>query len=969
MSHIRTPGRRHHAWPTRFPSPASRCRSAWSRAAVATLLVAPGLLVSAGRATAQQAPTPVVATFAGQQAAPVVAPAPAFEPDQDLAWPPFYPPLDVEASDPARAATAPLDAPMPRDPRIRVGRLDNGLYYWIRENRYPAQRAELRLVVRAGSMQEDDDQLGLAHFVEHMAFNGTEHFPKLQLVEALESFGMRFGADVNASTSFDETLYFLRIPTDRQEIVDTALQILEDWAHNVTFDDEEIDKERGVVIEEWRLGLGAGSRLRDKQFPILFAGSRYAERSPIGKLEVLQSFPHEALRRFYRDWYRPDLMAVIAVGDFDADAIEAQIAERFGRLAMPEAPRPREYVAVPDHEDTRVSIETDPEATTSAVTVYRKMPLRRQAYHGAYRRKMIENLFLAMLNRRLTEQAQQPNPPYLGAGADQGIFLPTTEVFVLGAAVPDGGVVRGLQAAVGELERVARFGFTETELERQKAQFMTRFAQIYEQRTEQDSGSFAEEFTRAFLEGESTPGIEYEWALYQRFMPGITLAEVNAVARRWMGRDNRVVLVSAPDKPGIELPSESELLAALEPDDDAWIRPYVDTVTDAPLLAVPPEPGEIVQEKRVEELGIVEWRLSNGARVVLKPTDFRHGEILMRAFSPGGTSLASDEDYVAAASAVQVVSASGFGGFSAREITNTLADKVARVRPVMGPLEEGLVGNASPDDLETMLQLLYLTVTEPRADHGVFYLDRFGDVSDFTFVFVGSFDVERMRPLVERYIASLPGHGRQESWRDEGVVPPRGVIRKAVYKGLEPKSLTTIVFSGEHDFDTLPRGAMGAMAEVLQTRLREVLREDLGGTYGVQVNASTVREPRPQYSLSITFGADPERVDALTEVVFEQIHRLQQQDPQQAEVAAVVEQFRRQYELSLKENGYWLGQLVAVYRRGEDPHEIVNYEERLAQITPAAVRAAAQAAFDFADYVQVTLYPESMRPQGAAAAR
>ncbi len=924
---------------------------------------------------------------------------------------PLTPPPVI--ADPEDGATAPLEAPMPLDPLITVGELENGLRYWIRENSYPEKRAELRLVVRVGSMQEDDDQLGLAHFVEHMAFNGTKNFPKMELVKALESFGMRFGAHVNASTSFDETIYFLRIPTDRQDIIDTAFQILEDWSHSLAFDDEEIDKERGVVIEEWRLGLGAGSRVRDRQLPVLFADSRYTERLPIGKVEVLESFPYDAARRFYRDWYRPDLMGVIVVGDIDTETVKAKIEQHFSGIPRVEAGRERAYTTLLDHDGTQFSIVTDKEATNSIVEFFQLQPLRRQAYHGSYRRSMVEGLFSRMFNRRLTEQAQQPNPPYLGARASQDIFIPTAEAFVISAATPDGGVAEGLGAAFRELERVARYGFAESELDREKAQLLRMFERIYTEREDQESTQFAEEFTRAFLEGESTPGIDYEWALYQRFMPGITLEDVNAVGERWMRENNRVVLVTTPEKEGLELPTEEDLLAAIDRADRGRIRRYVDTTTDRPLLADIPDAGEIVEESTVPELDLTVWELSNGARVVLKPTDFRQDQILFRGFSPGGTSLADDDDWVAASSAVQVVAASGFGGLSARQITNMMSDKVVNVRPFVGPLEEGVGGSASPRDIESLLQLAYLTFTEPRADDGIFdliqqqmraslanrdvspevafqetlqrtlsrdhprrrpisvellnemdlgksfdfYMDRFADASDFTFVFVGNIDIEALRPLVATYLASLPDIDRDETWRDEGVVPPEGVIRKEVRRGVEPKSLTSVVFSGGLEYESPEENALGAMAEVLQTRLREVMREELGGTYGVRVEASADNRPTEQYSISITFGSDPDRAAELTGVLFEQIERLRTTAPEEQELRNVLEGFRRQYELSLKENGFWLGQLVNSYRHAKDPLEILEYEETLEKITPETVRNSAALYFDLDNYVQVSLLP------------
>jgi zinc protease len=942
---------------------------------------------------------------------------------------------------PEEAATADLDAVMPVDPNIIIGELDNGLHYYIRENSYPENRADLRLVVKVGSLVEDNDQLGLAHFVEHMAFNGTERFEKQALVKALESFGMRFGPEVNASTSFDETVYMLRIPTDEEEIMATAFWILEDWAQGVAFEDEEIDKERGVVIEEWRLGLGVGSRVNDQQLPLLFQGSRYTERLPIGTLESLQTFDHEALRRFYRDWYRPDLMAIIAVGDFDKKDIQRRIIEHFGEMENPEIERPREFFDTPEHEETLFGIVEDPESPGSTVAVFHKLPIRPQGTHGTYRQKIVENLYNSMFNRRLSEVAHQPNPPFLGASSSQGIFIPTREVYVIGAAVPDGGIERGLKALYTEAERVDRYGFTKTELEREKAQVLRAFERIYTEKNLQDSGTFADEFERAFLEGESVPGIDYEWALYQRFIPEITLEEVNRVGRQWLTDENRVIFVTAPEKDGLSLPEKEELLAVLDEVGSEWVPPYFDTTTTEPLLADLPEPGTIVEEKKIEELDVTEWRLSNGVRVVMKPTDLREDQVLLRAFSPGGTSLASDEDYIAALSSVQVVASSGFGGFSPRQITNMLADKVVEVNPTIGELEEGFAGGASPRDLETMFQLIYLKFTAPQADPGIFqlltqqireslansyvtpeekfqrevqktltqehfrrrpisveiidemdlqksydfYVDRFADASDFTFVFVGNFTVDQMRPLVEQYLGGLPSTGREETWRDEGVDPPTGVIKKAVFAGVEPKSLTGIIFSGTPPAQEVGDGgaeaageeggtagevgnegvpasrAMSAMGSILQIRLREVMREALSGVYTVQVDESLSRIPDEEYSVSIFFGSDPDRVQELTGVIFDEIEKLKTEGPTEQEVANIREQMRRGRETALKRNGFWLNQLVGAYRDGEDPRQTLDYEAELAKITPAVIQEAAQAYFDTGNYVQISLFPEEMQ--------
>jgi zinc protease len=926
-------------------------------------------------------------------------------------------------ADPAVAASAPLPAVMPVDPSIIIDELDNGLRYFIRENPYPAGRADLRLVVRAGSLLEDDDQLGLAHFVEHMAFNGTERYAKQALITALESFGMRFGAHINAYTSFDETVYMLHVPTDQDVIIDTAFEILEDWAVGLSFEDEEIAKERGVVIEEWRLGLGAGSRVRDIQFPILFGGSRYAERLPIGTLESLQGFDPDAARRFYRDWYRPDLMAVIAVGDFDKEDIERRIRDGFGELENPDEPRPRPLYDIPEHEETRFAIATDPEAQYSQVQVFHKQPIRGQGTHASYRQTIVENLYTSMLNRRLTELAQQPEPPFLGAGASQGIFVPTREVFMIGCAVADGGLERGLRAVLDEAGRIAQQGFTATEFEREKASQLRSFERIYTEKATQPSELFVEEFQRAFLENESVPGIDYEWALYQRFMPEITLAEVNAVGGPWVSSRDRVVLVTAPQKEGLELPTEEELMAVLESAGMGPLGRYVDTVTSAPLLPYAPDPGSIVAETEHEDVGVHEWELSNGVRVVLKPTRFREDQVLFRAVSPGGTSLVADEEHVAALTAVNMVSASGFGNFSPREITNMLAGKVVNVSPFINQLEEGFEGIASPRDLETLFQLLHLKFNFPRADPGTFeliteqmraslandnatpeeafqnelrrtltqdhfrrrpfsaalvdemdlqasydfYLERFADAGDFTFVFVGNFELEAIRPLVLQYLGSLPSIDRDETWRDEGVTYPRGVIKKTVRKGVEPKSLTNIYFTGTPPESATDSGdeertaagrARAAMASILETRLREVLREDLGGTYGVQVRQSGQRIPHPEYAISIAFGSDPGRADELTGFVFAEIERLKESGPTLQEIDIVKAQMRRSFETSTNENGYWLAQLVSTYRDDGDPSDILDYLETLDAITQESVREAANTYFDLDNYVQIVLLPE-----------
>ncbi|MGW8265288.1 MAG: M16 family metallopeptidase [Longimicrobiales bacterium] len=909
-----------------------------------------------------------------------------------------------------------LQDSLPQDPNVVAGRLENGLRYFVRANRRPENRAELRLVVNAGSILEDEDQQGLAHMLEHMAFNGTANFEKQELVSYLESIGMAFGPEINAYTSFDETVYMLQIPTDDPEILATAFQILEDWAHQVTLEPEEIDKERGVVVEEWRLGRGAGARMQDKQFPILFQGSRYAERLPIGKREVLEAFPPEALARFYQDWYRPDLMAVIAVGDFDAAAVEATIRDHFSRVPVRETPRPRVLYDVPEHAQTLFAIASDEEATNSQVALLYKQPLGEEGTLEAYRQDLVEGLYTGILNNRLFELTQQADPPFAFAGSGQGRMVRTGEVFQLVAMVHEGGIPRGMEALLREAERVGRHGITATELERQKADFLRAMEQAYAERENQESRVFAAEYVRHFLEGEPIPGIEFEYRAVEALLPTITLEEVNRVAARWTVDRNRVVLVNSPEKEGLAIPTEAELAAVFQEVSAAEIAPYEDTATDEPLLATLPSPAPVMEESAIPELDLTIWTLANGVRVLLKPTDFKDDEVLFQAFSPGGFSLSEEEDHMSASNAAQVVALGGVGAFSQVDLGKRLAGKAASVSPSIGELSEGLSGTASPKDLETLFQLIHLYFTAPRKDtvafqalqqqmeaflanrsaspmaafqdtltvtlsqghprarpismelfqeidldeSFAFYRDRFSDASDFTFVFVGAFQPEEIRPLVETYLGGLPSIHREESWRDLNIDPPTGVIRKEVRKGLEPQSQTRIVFTGSFDYTPENRLGMRVLTGALEIRLRELIREELGGTYGVSVSGNYEKFPEARYSIRISFGSDPDRVEELVSAVFEEIEAFKAGGPTTEELRAVTEQERRSRETSQQENSWWVAQLRFADEHGSDPRILVD-ERFLAGVTAETIQRDAERYLRTDNYVQVTLYPEAGR--------
>ncbi len=910
---------------------------------------------------------------------------------------------------------APLGQTIPVDPLITVGTLPNGLRYYVRENKLPQARAELRLVVKAGSVLEDEDQRGLAHFVEHMAFNGTLHFPKQEISNFMQSLGMRFGAHVNAHTSFDETVYELQIPTSSPAVIDRSLTILEDFARTVSFDPVEIDKERGVILEEWRLGLGAGERIQDAQFPILLKGSRYAERLPIGKPDIIRNVNHDRLKQFYADWYRPDLMAVIAVGDFDKSAIEAQIKTRFASIPPAASPKPRADYAVPEQPGTVYSVITDPELTQTAISVFTKMPARDQSTVGSYRQQMAERLFSGMLSARLDELTQQPNAPFLAAQTGRGIFVRTEEVTSLNALVAPGGVERGLAALFTEIDRVARFGFTATELDRQGRDLQRFLENAAVEKNKSPSGPLADEFIRNFLQGEPIPGIVYEYALNQRFLPQITLAELNALAKAWMPDRNRVVALSAPEKDKPTLPDAAKMTAVIAATSGRPLTAYVDTVSTEPLLAPLPSAGRVATTSTNGPLGITEWRLSNGVRVVLKPTTFKEDEILFRAVSPGGTSLASDRDFIPAETADEVISQGGLGKLRSLDLNKVLAGRSVSVRADIGETEEGLGGGSSRKDLETMFQLIYLTFTAPRPDpvaFGVFkeqlkvalanqdalpdtafdealnaaltqnhlraqplkaanvdqmnldkslafYKDRFADASDFTFVFVGSFDLATMKPLVEQYLASLPSLHRNESAKDVGIHPPTGVVEKQVRKGIEPKSQVSIVFTGTFQNDEMHRLTLRAMGEMLSGNLQKTLREDLGGTYGVSVEPRFTKRPTEEYRITVSFACDPARTASLVKTTFELIDEFRASGPSEGQVADAREALMRDFETNSQRNGYLLSRILYKYEYGENVEDVFNVRPLVDRLTAPLIRDAARTYLDTRRYVEVTLLPEA----------
>jgi zinc protease len=929
-------------------------------------------------------------------------------------------PLLTHAQAP-RATTSPIaarsavpDAALPFDTAVRRGTLPNGIHYLVRRNVKPENRAELRLVVNAGSILESDRQLGVAHFVEHMAFNGTRRFPKASLVNFLERVGVKFGPDLNAYTSFDETVYMLKVPTDTAAIVNTALDILEDWATGLAFDTTEIRKERGVVIEEWRTGRGAQMRLLYKQFPVLLRGSKYATRLPIGTRENLESFPDSVAFAFYRDWYRPDLMTVVAVGDFDPKAMEASIRQRFAHIPPARNPRVREYAAVPDHAETLVSIESDKEYPNATVQLLWLDSTRRVRTTSQFRRAIVNGLYDRMVNARLGEITQRADAPFAFASTSRGAFTRTKDAHLFFAAIKGSEFERAASALLAEAERVRRFGFTRTELDRARTEYLRSLEQRYAERDKTNSNVFASQYVSSALNGTPILGIADEQALALRFAPTVTLEEINTLAHASFPKTNRVVIVAAPDRPEFKLPEKSAMLAIFDrAAHDSTLRAYVDSTSDAPLVAAPPTPGKIVAERTLPETGILEWKLSNGARVLLKPTDFKRDEVLFGAQSPGGTSVLPDQDVGQAELASMALDAGGVGSFNATALTKKLAGKRADVSASIDDESEGLSGAASAKDLETMFQLAWLRVTQPRVDSGAvealrnqaraallnrrndpsqifrdtitltmtqhhprvrlftpelfdsvdvrraltIYRDRFADAGGFTYFLVGAFSPDSVRPLVERYIASLPAPTRTEQAKDVGIRPPTGVVERTVHAGIEPKAQSVLTFTGPCEYSMENRAVMGALRQLHDIRLREVLREDKSGTYGASVGGGCSHIPYPHYQMTVSFGSAPERTDELTKAVFSVIDSIKAGAVSDSNMTKIRELAVREHETAVKQNNSWLNAMMDADEDGRDPRDFLHVADLTLKVTKDQIRDAARTYLRMDQYAHFTLLP------------
>ena len=905
---------------------------------------------------------------------------------------------------------------LPLDPAVRTGKLANGFTYYIRHNEEPKNRVMLYLVNKAGSVLEDEDQRGLAHFMEHMSFNGTTHYPHNQLIDYLQKAGVRFGADINAYTSFDETVYELPIPSDKPVLLKSGLEIMRDWAHEALLDPGEIDKERGVVLEEKRLGKGAGERMRRQYWPVILNNSRYAERIPIGLDTVLNNFKRPVIARFYNDWYRPDLQALIVVGDINVDQIEAQVKQQFASLKNPVHERVRTKYTVPLDGKNHFMAVTDKEMTTTEAEIMIKHKAPELKTAADYRTALVQGLFDQMLSGRYAELLRKSDPPFVSGSAGISSFMGGLDDYGASVQAKPGELEKGVKAVWRETERLKRFGFTATELERAKTAYLNEMESALKEKSKTNSASYVKEYQAYFLTGEAAPGIDKEYQLTKDAMPGITLTDVNSLAKIYITSTNRDVLVLAPEKDKSALPDEATVNSWLKSVEAESLAPYNDEVSSKPLLSATPTPGKIKSEEENKEFNIITITLSNGVKVLLKPTDFKNDQIIFSGFASGGTSLYSDADYQSAANAAGIISANGIGNYNTGELSKYLEGKQVSVRPYINERFEGINGGATPKDLETALQLTYAYFTEPLKDTAIFkgiidrskaslanrandpnsvfgdtvsavlgnhnirrtgpslqkleqidldraydiYKERFADASNFTFTFVGSIDTNTIKPLLEKYLGSLPSANKHEDAKDLNIHAPAGRIEKTVYKGTEPKATVYLVYTGTYDYSPDNNVKMDAMKEVLEIRLLQRLREDESGVYSPGAQVATVKLPQQRYSFMVHFGCAPQNVEKLIASTLDEINKLKTDGPLQENIDKWRAEEKTSFEPQLKTNNFWLGYLNGQLQNQEKLDEVNNYNGLLDNVKPGDVKIMAGKYLNGDNYIRLVLMPESV---------
>lgn len=858
---------------------------------------------------------------------------------------------------------------IPVDSAIRYGKLENGLTYYIRHNNKPEQRADFYIAQNVGAILEEDHQNGLAHFLEHMAFNGTKNFPEKTMLNYMETIGAQFGTNINAYTSLDETVYMLRsIPTIRPTIVDSCLLVLHDWSSFISLEDKEIDKERGVIREEWRTGAHANRRMWKEGNKLKYPGSQYAKRDIIGDTAVINNFTYDALRSYYKKWYRPDLQAIVIVGDIDVNQVESTIKRIFADIPKPVNPAERIIYQIPDNQEPVVSIVTDPEAKVSSLGLEYKHNPETDAFKKtaeSYLLTITNALISSMLSSRFDEATKNPNATFVDGGAYYGDITRSKDAFQLVVQAKEGQEKKAFSDLLLEVQRIKQYGFTQAELDRAKAEMLASYEKSYNERDKQKSSSFVREYVGNFLHIEAIPGIAWEYQTAKKALKeNITLEKVNKTVQGYIAETNLIVDISGPQKEGVLLPTKEEVLAAISTSAKEKVSPYVEKINNKPLIPKKPTAGKIIKESYNDKLGTTEWILNNGVKVFLKSTKNKDDEIVFSAFSHGGISLINKiKDLPSAKLSDNIIDNNGLGKFSSTDLEKMLAGKVVSVSPYISGFAEGLSGKSSVKDTETLLQLSYLYFTAPRKDNDAFasqmsqyktalanaqtdprtsfkdsisllsanhnprvvlmnlktieqvnqktalriYKQRFANPADFSFVFVGNINLDSIKPLILTYLGGLKTSIERENWKDNKIRYPQGNKTCDFTREMKvSKSSVYVVFSGGMPYNLTNQVNISALADILDIRYTESIREKEGGTYGVRVGGNVTNEPQEQVTLSIQFDTDPAKREKLVKLVYQQLDSIVANGPLDIDLQKVKLNLLKQYKENQEENGWWV---------------------------------------------------------------
>ncbi len=912
-----------------------------------------------------------------------------------------------------------LQDPLPQDPNVVVGKLPNGITYYLRHNEEPKNRASFYIIRNAGSLLENDDQDGLAHFLEHMAFQGTKNFPGKGIITTLEKYGVAFGRNINAYTAHNETVYNLSsVPTNDPSLLDTCVLILHDWSYYLTLDDQEIDDERGVISEEWRTRRTSSFRMQKQMFPVLFKGSQYAIRDVIGSLDVIKNFKYQTIKDFYHKWYRTDLEAIAIVGDFDIKEMEQRVKDIMSKVPAIENPTPRPFFEIPSHDEIYYCLATDKEAQSSSIsitTILPEAPAAERNTHAYLKDNIVSSFYNSMIGSRISEIMQQANPPFLGGSIGYGGLVRGYDSYNISTTAKPNQEDIALESILTENERVKRFGFTTTELERVKTNMLVGLESAYKEKDKTDNESYIQDMQSHFLEQSPMIDFEYYYQFAKQIIPTITIEEVNAKAKEWNTDKNRTIVVSGPSEDAKHLTRE-EVLAIMDKVSKADIQPYQDAISDASLINEELTGSKVVKTKRLPEFNAVEWTLGNGAKVVFRKADYDKDDVSLSSYSKGGTSLYDIDMLPSAANASSFTRNFGVGDFDAITLKKLLTGKMASCSASIGGMSEAVSGSSTPKDFETMLQLLYLRFEKPRFDQEVFesimnrnramlpnmlknpqkimqdsmqqimtnynprsmiynekyldqislekieqvYRDRIKDASDFTFFIVGNIDEDVVKPLVEKYIGSLKSENRKETWRDTQVRGPKGKTVKEIELALEtPKSTVITNFSKDMKYSVYNNICNNILQGILDLRYTENIREKEGGTYGVGVEAGSMREPYSNYNMTMSFDCDPAKANHLKSLIYAEIDKMMKEAPTQEEMNKIISNMKKNREQSKNHNGYWMNVIYGYYVSGINSNDPKNFDNIINKLTPKDIQKFAQALFKDANVVDIIFKPKA----------